>query len=550
MNVDRARQQCLVFMDEAGLPEEERESLKVLHYLLEGHMSSSPNVAFVCITNHILDAAKSNRCACLLRPEPDMEELSCISKGVLGQKLQEDRNGVELVCFREQVVEMKEFSERMCSCYMDLMKNTDCFNFFVDFFGLRDFIHFLKFLRRSAPPVTDSILHITEQVFLNALERNFNGIDKEKFANMCAFFLAKSLSSCDQIKPTLETYLRDPMEVIHNALSEEHAKNISRYNLPRYKMIIDHTNDDSVTRLLQIAGVLNSSHAFYKLSGIDEGAEIEKLNLVSRVKFAAQYGEKTVVLSQVESISECFYDLFNQHFKEFRKEDGDVSYFANIAIGGVSRPCLISPSFQCIVHVQGKQIAEIPAPFLNRFEKFQLSIDDILRWKLKQLTPGLRDILGQSLQRSQEFISSIGASSVWSPSPEDTLKSIYISLIRNEACSKNDLQKRECGESIALDVLEFILNNFDVDTTVEDIQSCIDSARVEYRNSKDGVELERVIDCVSRGKIALPFDDVLNDCLRTPISRALKQIILSSITRCAVIRLLQLVRPDALYLRR
>ena len=136
MTVDRAKQQCLVFMDEAGLPEEERESLKVLHYLLEGHMSSSPNVAFVCITNHILDAAKSNRCACLLRPEPDMEELSCIAKGVLCQKMQEDSNSVELVCFREKVLEMKEFSDRMCSCYMDLMKDTDLFSFFVDFFGL------------------------------------------------------------------------------------------------------------------------------------------------------------------------------------------------------------------------------------------------------------------------------------------------------------------------------------------------------------------------------------------------------------------------------
>lgn len=315
-------------------------------------------------------------------------------------------------------------------------------------------------------------------------------------------------------------------------------------------MIIDHTNDDSVTRLLQISGALNS-HAFYKLSGIEEGAEIEKLNLVSRVKFAAQHAEKTVVLSQVEGVSECFYDLFNQHFKEFRKEDGEVSYFANIAIGGVSRPCLISPSFQCIVHVQSSQLTDLPAPFLNRFEKFQLNIDDILDWKLKQLTPGLSDILSQSLQHSQEFISSIGASSVWSPSAADSLKSIYISLIRHEACSESHpLKTEKCGESIALDVLGFIVSSFDVEITVEDIQSCIDSARNEDRSSKDGVELERVIDCVSRDKIALPFEDVLNNCLRTPLSRALKRIILSSITRCAVVRLLQLVRPDKIYLRR
>ena len=226
MNVDSAKQQCLVFMDEAGLAvshslycsyyrfryyysqysslqEEERESLKVLHYLLEGHMSSAPNVAFVCITNHRLDAAKSNRCVSLLRPEPDMEELSCISNGVLGQKLQKDINGVELVCFKEQVIEMNEFSKRMCSCYMDLMKDTGRFSFFVEFFGLRDFIHFLKFLRRNAPAVKDSILHITEQVFLNALERNFNGIDKENFANMCAFFLAKGAPSSYEVKQAL-----------------------------------------------------------------------------------------------------------------------------------------------------------------------------------------------------------------------------------------------------------------------------------------------------------------------------------------------------------
>ena len=64
---------CVVFMDEAGLPEEGKESLKVLHYLLEGHVSIRPDVGFVAITNHILDAAKSNRCVVLLREEPDSE---------------------------------------------------------------------------------------------------------------------------------------------------------------------------------------------------------------------------------------------------------------------------------------------------------------------------------------------------------------------------------------------------------------------------------------------------------------------------------------------
>ena len=81
--VDSTKQKCLVVLDEAGLTEEEKESLKVLHYFLEGHMSTKAEVGFVAITNHILDAAKTNRCAVLLREEPDLNELESIARGVL-----------------------------------------------------------------------------------------------------------------------------------------------------------------------------------------------------------------------------------------------------------------------------------------------------------------------------------------------------------------------------------------------------------------------------------------------------------------------------------
>ncbi len=50
------RRTAVVFMDEAGLPEEAKESLKVLHYYLD-----DPSVAFVAISNRPLDAAKMNR---------------------------------------------------------------------------------------------------------------------------------------------------------------------------------------------------------------------------------------------------------------------------------------------------------------------------------------------------------------------------------------------------------------------------------------------------------------------------------------------------------
>jgi len=53
---DSSDQICCVTLDEAGLPNEDKQPLKVLHYYLE-----NPIVSSVILTNSILDAAKTNR---------------------------------------------------------------------------------------------------------------------------------------------------------------------------------------------------------------------------------------------------------------------------------------------------------------------------------------------------------------------------------------------------------------------------------------------------------------------------------------------------------
>ena len=86
---------------------------------------------------------------------------------------------------------------------------------------------------------------------------------------------------------------------------------------------------------------------------------------------------KMAVLSNTEEVHECFYDLFNQNFRSLHTRDGGLSLYANIAVGGVSRPSLVDPTFQCVVHVRESELEELPAPFLNRFEKFRLNISDV-----------------------------------------------------------------------------------------------------------------------------------------------------------------------------
>jgi hypothetical protein len=100
-------------------------------------MSASPEVGFVCITNHILDAAKSNRCVCLLRPEPDKDELLCIASGVLCQTHRENETSITAVIFEQQAMAPEKFAGQMCECYLDLVLNKAEFSWFLEFFGLR-----------------------------------------------------------------------------------------------------------------------------------------------------------------------------------------------------------------------------------------------------------------------------------------------------------------------------------------------------------------------------------------------------------------------------
>ena len=154
---------CVVFMDEAGLPEESHESLKVLHYHLDRQ-----EVSFVAITNHVLDAAKTNRAVSLFRPEASEDDLRTLAKGCLCST--PDNPPPELKKDLETI-------EGFCPAYSYIMERENI----RQFFGLRDFIHFVNYLRRWRSQV------LTPQLVMEALERNFNGSDD--FESICKTFL-------------------------------------------------------------------------------------------------------------------------------------------------------------------------------------------------------------------------------------------------------------------------------------------------------------------------------------------------------------------------
>ena len=155
---------CVVFMDEAGLPEEGLESLKVLHYHLDRR-----EVCFVAISNHMLDAAKTNRAVSLYRSEPSIDELRTLAKGCIcdtpNNPPAELKKDIDIIV-------------KFCPIYHSFMERPE----FRKFYGLRDFIHFINYLKRNRRKGISDIL------VLEALERNFNG--HKMFDSICKEFLS------------------------------------------------------------------------------------------------------------------------------------------------------------------------------------------------------------------------------------------------------------------------------------------------------------------------------------------------------------------------
>ena len=357
---------CVVFMDEAGLPEESHESLKVLHYHLD-----KQEVSFVAITNHVLDAAKTNRAISLFRPEAWNEDLETLAKGCFSSD--SDNSPFELKDDLKMIVSF-------CKPYSLLMQDTS--TSFGHFFGLRDFIHFISFLRRKK----DAKLPLNEQLVMQALERNFNGT--ESFKKICEMFLGKS---CHKVE------CRGVLDIL-NASLRDHPQHHSSENEVRYKLIIDPSDDDSLIRLLFTFGILKREKTrIFMCSNFPADGQLQQINTIAAIRHSAIEGH-TVVMSQTDDIQESFYDLFNLRFRRINMEES-VQYYTNISIGAHVRPSRVHPDFQCVVVLKKSEIVNTPLPFLNRFEKYLITHNAILETALSRIPPGIAGLIKAAIDK-------------------------------------------------------------------------------------------------------------------------------------------------------
>ena len=109
----------------------------------------------------------------------------------------------------------------------------------------------------------------------------------------------------------------------------------------------------------------------------DDASDLVRSEAVAKIKTAAEMGH-TVLLTNAAPISSSIFDLLNKHYTSIPKIDAAGAvfnlYYANIAIGSFSRPCPVKKEFRIVVHLPMSAVPSTPLPFLNRFEKYTLSL--------------------------------------------------------------------------------------------------------------------------------------------------------------------------------
>lgn len=368
---------CVVFMDEAGLPEEHHESLKVLHYHLD-----EQEVSFVAITNHVLDAAKTNRAISLFRPEASDKDLKILAKGCLCSNPKDPPP--ELRRDLDMVV-------KFCEPYSECMKVPS----FSRFFGLRDFMQFVSYFQRKR----DEGEPLSLKLVVQGLERNFNGSDE--FEAICKKFVEYIPNvQLDDI----QKFRRPVLDVLQNSLRDrpQSLQDLTE-NSVRYKMIIDPSEDGSLVRSLFSFNILDREKTrVFVCSDFPGDGELQKIHTIAAIRHSASEGH-TAVMSQTEGVHESFYALFNQRFQRIDDAEHGTRYYTSIAIGSHSKPSLVHPDFQCVVVVKKSELNTVPAPFLNRFEKYLISYGSLLEIILQRLPPCIAIIIKAAKSKVRQF---------------------------------------------------------------------------------------------------------------------------------------------------
>ncbi len=383
--------------------------LKVLHPYLD-----ECKVAFVAVANKSFDAANANRMICVYRSLPSEDDQKILAYGCLGLQIEGSQQAVD---------------KRLQAIIYGLCQgNTSSIP---HIYHDRDFIYMLRELRFELTTTTDDqetrIAGITPVSLLRALEDNFNGIKKDEFEKLVEIFFQAVQEQCSDFR--LPSIRRNVPAILSESMKLD---SIRRRLYGRYKLIIDESEDESAVRLLSQSGIINfdpNRTTVFRMSDFPDDVhnELRNVEILSTIKLCMETG-KTILMVNTGRIHGSLYDVFNQNFSIMATGD-TRKIFSKVAIGPKTIDVVVHEDFQCIVHIKRSEFKDIPPPFLSRFQKYSLSVNDFYRIQFEQLPINDQTIMKNLEDKLHSFIQHFGRQYFYGLN-ENTLYSCLLSLIK------------------------------------------------------------------------------------------------------------------------
>ena len=359
----------MIYFDEMGLAEHSPNNpLKVIHSELEYDLNEgSKKIAFVGISNWVLDASKMNRGLFLSIPPPDQKDLE-VTAFTIAESYNEKLAKDNIDLFKALANTYHDYKKELKTNYP--LKE--------DFHGLRDFYHLIKtamrILLKKKSEDYDLIVdeNVKQEIGIISIERNFAGLEIQTNAN-------KRISSLEIIKNIFKKYFKNcdtsknykVLQTIYDNIKDKE----SRYLLLVAKSSISYYLLNSILTSPEFKKDINKELSFYIGSGfyVDIHSEGYGLKILNKIQLQMEQN-KILLLSDLEAIYPSLYDLFNQNFTVVGKKN-----YARIAMGSTNNTfSLVNDGFKCIVLVDEKGLEHEKAPFLNRFEKHIISFEYLL----------------------------------------------------------------------------------------------------------------------------------------------------------------------------
>lgn len=352
----------LVILDHIELADISRfYPLKVLPSLLEPEGYDRPEVAVVGISNWTLDSAKMNRAIHLSRPDMNEEELFITGQSIM--KLMVDHRTSNTIL------------RDVAKAYLDYIYNQPIKNFH----GLRDYYSFVKYISRQFEDLKNSTggtdrFDKKNMSLLKGLLRNFGGQQMNNDTMKKIFLNRLSLLGL----PICET-----KELIKENIGDNEARHLM--------LILD---GDSVLGSIEsmihdlgkdVTTILGSRFS-------DNQGNEYNYRILNRIILCMEQPQ-VLILKDLDDIYGSLYDMLNQNYSIVQGKK-----HCRVALGPFSNPtCEVNDKFKCIVIIDESNIENTDPPFLNRFEKQQYFLKDILRPKYLKIAFGLetfvRDLL-------------------------------------------------------------------------------------------------------------------------------------------------------------